>query len=463
MYGAAGFKPDREKSDTSEAVVARVTMAERVRRSLTLLWAFVGVSAVILAVGGLVLGAALASALRQQALDDARASLSQYTNGVIAPRLVYGTELRVGDRATGVIRADLSEHPEILSVKVWRKDGVLAWTNLEQSRIGQKFELSSHLGDVVLTGEAEAEFEELGEEEDAAEAETFGSRKVLEVYAPVMSGGEPIGAYEVYADASRLEASIADRARVIWIVVATVFVSLWLLLLLLARGASITMRRQTAALRERSLALSESYRRLEESSLEAIESLNATVEAKDPYTAGHSQRVQRIALAVGAELGLSPKELDALRFGGLFHDIGKIAVPDVLLTKPSRLTAEEYELMKRHSAEGARIVAKFGRLRDSVPIIRHHHERWDGKGYPDGLALDEIPIAAAIAGLADAWDAMTIERPYQRALTIEEAITEVREGRGTQFAPHVVDAFFSALRKRPADFGIPEELAVAAG
>jgi putative nucleotidyltransferase with HDIG domain len=441
--------------------VARVTMAERVGRSLTLLWAFVGVSAVILAVGGLVLGAALASALRQQALDDARAALSQYTNGVIAPRLVYGTELRVGDRATGVIRADLTEHPEILSVKVWRKDGVLAWTSIDQSRIGRKYELSSHLRDVVGTGEAEAEFEELGDDEDAVEAKAFGSGKVLEVYAPVMSGGEPIGAYEVYADASRLEASIAERARVIWIVVATVFVSLWLLLLLLARGASITMRRQTAALRERSLALSESYRRLEESSLEAIESLNATVEAKDPYTAGHSQRVQRIALALGAELGLSPKELDALRFGGLFHDIGKIAVPDVLLTKPGRLTPEEYELMKRHSAEGARIVAKFSRLRDSVPIIRHHHERWDGKGYPDGLALDEIPVAAAIAGLADAWDAMTIERPYQRALTIAEAMAEVRDGRGTQFAPQVVDAFFSALRKRPADFGIPDADAVA--
>jgi putative nucleotidyltransferase with HDIG domain len=267
----------------------------------------------------------------------------------------------------------------------------------------------------------------------------------------------------VYADSSPLDAAIIDRKHEIWIGTAAVFFLLWGLLVILARSASSTLRRQTTALRERSVALSESYQRLEESSLEAIESLNATVEAKDPYTAGHSNRVQRIALSVGQELGMTVKELDALRFGSLFHDIGKIAIPDVLLTKPDRLTADEYELMKRHSAEGARIVSKFGRLRESVPIIRHHHERWDGRGYPDGLAEDEIPLAAAVAGLADAWDAMTIERPYQRALSAEEALEEVRACRGTQFVPAVVDAFFAAVRKRPADFGIPEAQALAAG
>ena len=285
---------------------------------------------------------------------------------------------------------------------------------------------------------------------------------MLEVYAPLFSAeGEVVGAYEIYADASPLEASIAGRKQEIWIAIASVFLLLWVLLVVLARSASSTLRRQTTALRERSVALSESYRRLEESSLEAIESLNATVEAKDPYTAGHSSRVQRIALSIGTELGLTVKELDALRFGSLFHDIGKIAIPDALLTKPDRLSTEEYDLMKRHSAEGARIVAKFGRLRDSVPIIRHHHERFDGRGYPDGLAGDDIPIAAAIAGLADAWDAMTIERPYQRALGHDDALEEVRNCRGTQFVPAVVDAFFEAVRRRPADFGIPETQALA--
>ena len=108
--------------------------------------------------------------------------------------------------------------------------------------------------------------------------------------------------------------------------------------------------------------------------------------------------------------------------------------------------------------EGARIVAKFGRLRGAVPIIRHHHERWDGAGYPDGLGEDEIPLEAAIVGLADAWDAMTTDRPYHRALSVEEALAEIGAGRGTQFAPAVVDAFFAIAARRPAEVGLDEPI-----
>jgi putative nucleotidyltransferase with HDIG domain len=438
-------------------------MAQRVTRSLTLLWVLVGVTAIVLAAGGVILGSLMTRALKRQSVDDAKVSLSQYTSGVLSPRLVGGSSVLVGEEQIAVLERNLSDRPDIFSVKVWRSDGVLAWTSLAPERIGRQFPVGDDLATVIETGEAEAHLEDLGEAEDEIEARTV-TGDVLEVYAPLFSdSGEVIGAYEIYADASPLEASITARKHEIWIAIASVFLLLWVLLLVLARSASSTLRRQTAILRQRSVALSESYRRLEESSLEAIESLNATVEAKDPYTAGHSSRVQRIALSIGEELGLTIKELDALRFGALFHDIGKIAIPDVLLTKPGRLTEDEYELMKRHSAEGARIVAKFGRLRDSVPIIHHHHERFDGLGYPDGLAGEDIPRSAAIAGLADAWDAMTIERPYQRALAPDEALEEVRACRGTQFVPVVVDAFFEAVRKRPADFGIPETQALAAG
>jgi putative nucleotidyltransferase with HDIG domain len=438
-------------------------MRQRVSRSLTLLWAFVGMSALTLVIGGLVLGAILTSALRDQALADAEKSLTQYTHGVLGRHLAAGKNLEMSDEVLAIVRSDLEANPDILSVKVWGDDGVLAWTSLAQGRIGQRFPLGHGLRDVFETGEAEAEFENLGEEEDAAEA-GLGVDHVLEVYAPVRSSdGDVIGAYEIYADSSDLEASIANRKRIIWLATASVFAALWAMLALLARSASRTMRRQTTTLRERTLALGESYRRLEESSLEAIASLNATVEAKDPYTAGHSVRVQRIALAVASELGLTPIELDAVRYGGLFHDIGKIGIPDTLLTKPHRLTRAEYEVMKTHSAEGARIVGKFGRLRESVPVIRHHHERFDGAGYPDGLSGEDIPLVAAVVGLADAWDAMTIERPYQRALTVEEALAEIRNGRGTQFVPEVVDAFFAALRRNPAELGVSPEISSAAG
>jgi putative nucleotidyltransferase with HDIG domain len=183
--------------------------------------------------------------------------------------------------------------------------------------------------------------------------------------------------------------------------------------------------------------------------VDAIETLNATVEAKDPYTAGHSARVQSVALALGNELELSKDELDALRLGGLFHDIGKIAIPDAILLKPGKLTEDEYERMKEHSAEGARIVGKLRSLQPIVSIVCHHHERWDGRGYPDGLAGQDIPLLAAIVGLADAWDAMTTERPYARAMAQEEALEEIRRGTGTQFAPGVAQAMLRLHELQP--------------
>jgi putative nucleotidyltransferase with HDIG domain len=148
---------------------------------------------------------------------------------------------------------------------------------------------------------------------------------------------------------------------------------------------------------------------------------------------------------------LPPARLDALRFAGLFHDIGKLRVPDAILTKPGPLSQDEYTVIRRHPQDGAAIVSHLGRLRDAVPFIRHHHERWDGAGYPDGLSGDAIPLEAAIVGLADAWDAMTTERPYSRALSVEDAGSEILRGRGTQFAPSVVDAFFTVLRRTHAE------------
>ena len=305
---------------------------------------------------------------------------------------------------------------------------------------------------MIETRQPAAQIEKLDTSENSAEGRSSGADRALEIYAPVIDGGYAIGAFEIYADASPIEASIQQKKQQIWLATFIVFGLLWGLLVFLVRGASGLLRRQTDQLRKRSKDLMAAYARLEESSLEAIESLNATVEAKDPYTAGHSLRVQRIAVAIGEELDLSKDRVDALRLGALFHDIGKLAVPDAVLTKPARLTEDEFDQIKKHSEDGARIVGKFGPLRETVPIIRHHHERWDGRGYPDKLATGEIPLEAAIVGLADAWDAMTTDRPYHRGLTLEEAFREVREARGTQFAPQVVDAFFAAQRRRPGEF-----------
>jgi putative nucleotidyltransferase with HDIG domain len=433
-------------------------------RSVTLLRVFLLASAVIIAAGGILLSSALTHAISDQALADSRASVSQYVDGVLRGELVRGGQVQVTRNASARLQDELRHNRSLVTVKVWRPDGVLAWTNRGQDRIGQRFEIDGDLGEAIESRAAVGHIDQLSSDEDAVE-ESLGFDHLLEVYAPIVAPGrhKVLGVYEIYADPKGLEHTLASRRNMIWMTVAAVFLALWAALALLVRGASKTLTRQTRQLRQRERDLLASYERLEESSLEAIESLNATVEAKDPDTAGHSLRVQRVALAIAAQLDLTAQQLDALRFGSLFHDIGKIAVPDGILVKPAKLDYWEYAQMKTHSAEGARIVGKFGRLRDAVPIIRHHHECWDGNGYPDGLAGSAIPLEAAIVGLADAWDAMTTDRPYHRALSEAEALAEVRAGRGTQFSPVVVDAFMFAAALLPDELGLDEPLQRAVG
>jgi putative nucleotidyltransferase with HDIG domain len=435
-----------------------------VHRSVTLLRVFLLASAAILIIGAILLSSVLTAAIRWQALDDNRRALAQYVDGVLRPQLVRGNEIHVSEHLPLRINAQLRRQPDIVSVKVWRPDGVLVWTNRAPERIGQRFPLDGELGETIAHNSPHASLGKLESEEDEAEEQATGGGRVFEVYTPLASqdGSHAIGAYEIYAKAEHIESFIASRKRLIWFSVMGVFAALYAALALLVRNASKTLRRQATTLHSRSRELMDSYRRLEESSLEAIQSLNATVDAKDPYTAGHSARVQRIALAVAEELGASREKLDAIRFGGLFHDIGKIAVPDRILTKPGPLEPEEYALVQRHPADGADIVGHFSRLRDTVPLIRHHHERWDGNGYPDKLAGDAIPIEACVVGLADAWDAMTTDRPYRPALSVDAAAAEVRRGRGTQFAPDVVDALFVVFRRQRSIFEPDEPFEVAA-
>ncbi|MDX6511603.1 MAG: hypothetical protein QOE36_1107 [Gaiellaceae bacterium] len=416
---------------------------------------FLLASAVILGGGAFVLASVLGTSLRHQATDDEQRSLNRYVDGVLRERLVRDGRLVVVPSLSRELEASIKREPDLLTVKVWRADGVLAWTNRGRDRIGRRFSLNAELAEVIDEKRTVGGIHHPSKGENLVESK-LGLDHLLEVYAPIESNdGRALGAYEIYANPSRLESFVASRQHLIWLVIGAVFLALYAALALLVRGTSNFLRSQTETLRQRSKALMESYRQLEESSLEAIEALNATVEAKDPYTAGHSIRVQAISLAIGRQLGLDPARLGVLRHAALFHDLGKLAVRDAVLLKPGRLTAEEYEQIKRHSADGAEIVARLGRLREAVPLIRHHHERWDGTGYPDALVGEETPLEAAVIGLADAWDAMTTDRPYQAALSLDAATDQVRGGRGTQFAPAVVDAFFVAFRRQPSVFTPP--------
>ena len=191
--------------------------------------------------------------------------------------------------------------------------------------------------------------------------------------------------------------------------------------------------------------LKDTYEQLEKAYLESVQTIRYTVEAKDPYTRGHSDRVSAYSVLIGEKLGLSEKDLKTLRIGGLFHDVGKIGVPDAILQKESRLTDEEYSEIKNHPSIGAHILSTASIFKEIIPIVKHHHERYDGKGYPSQLKGDEIPYFARIAAIADSFDAMTSKRTYRNSLPIEVVIEEFKKGRGTQFDPELDDVFLDIL------------------
>ena len=211
--------------------------------------------------------------------------------------------------------------------------------------------------------------------------------------------------------------------------------------------------------------LSENFNRMSESIRDAIENLKraarenhelfinsiralaAAIDAKDPYTRGHSERVARYSSLVAREMGLSSEDVRRVRLSALLHDVGKIGIDDRILRKPTALTEEEFEIMKSHPVKGAAIMEAIPQLKDVIPGMKHHHERWEGGGYPEGLSGEGIPLQARIVSVADTFDAMTTTRPYQRAMDIRFVFQRLRDLAGNRFDPSVVDALIRSYDK----------------
>jgi diguanylate cyclase (GGDEF)-like protein/putative nucleotidyltransferase with HDIG domain len=181
-----------------------------------------------------------------------------------------------------------------------------------------------------------------------------------------------------------------------------------------------------------------------------LEAMVTAIDNKDHYTRRHSEEVTEYAQWIAEELGLTEEQQHILRLAGLVHDVGKIGVPDEALLKPDMLTADEYEAMKQHAVLGAVMLAALPGMEPIVPIVRSHHERWDGTGYPDGLAAEQIPFLARLLAVADAFSAMTTDRPYRKGMPWQSALTELQRQKGKQFDPLMVDAFIAAVNKRRA-------------
>ncbi len=176
---------------------------------------------------------------------------------------------------------------------------------------------------------------------------------------------------------------------------------------------------------------------------ELVEALATALDAKNPFMCGHSERVAEMALLLAQEMGLCPAMQAVIHIGAHLHDIGKIGVPDFVLNKPGKLTATELIMIRQHPEIGSNILSKIKVLRPVLDIVRHHHERYDGQGYPDGLSGGEFSLGARIVAAADAFDAMTSERPYRPALSVRAAMREMQRCRGGQFDPAVVDALIA--------------------
>jgi len=194
--------------------------------------------------------------------------------------------------------------------------------------------------------------------------------------------------------------------------------------------------------------------------INSIRMLAAAIDAKDPYTRGHSERVARYSIAIGKNLHLPEKEMRNLRISSLLHDVGKIGIDDRILRKPGALSDDEFEVMKQHPVKGAAIMSGVGQLADCIAGMKYHHEKWSGGGYPDGLQGDAIPMQARIVAIADTLDAMTTNRPYQKAMEINYVVDKIKSFASTRFDPKVVDAFVQAVKR--GDIVIEEQVRGAA-
>ena len=265
--------------------------------------------------------------------------------------------------------------------------------------------------------------------------------KAIKIFLPIKTNNSIVGVYEIIKPYSEIEMHMKPVIRNISIIVFSGLLILYLLLIKIVYDFSMKMVKQNEVLIKNSNELKEAYSKLNLSYKSTIISLSKAIDARDTYTAGHSERVTQISLKIGHVLGLSFEQLNILEIAALFHDVGKIGIPDQVLNKPGKLTNEEFNQIKKHPSIGVDILKSIKFLDDTLSIIHHHHEKYDGSGYPSGISGEAIPLGSRIICVADSYDAMTSDRPYRKALLHSVAINEIVKFNGIQFDPVVVEAF----------------------
>lgn len=268
-----------------------------------------------------------------------------------------------------------------------------------------------------------------------------GKKAMFDIYVPVKHQEKIVGVLILQIPDAIISSHVNMTIQAIALTLSGGLCVLFILLLNILYTTSRTLIKQNSELSEQKTELETSYKKLNDSYKNTVSALSNAVDARDPYTAGHSERVTKISMLLGTTLDLPEKELADLEYAALFHDIGKIGIPDYILHKTGKLTDEEFEIIKKHPEMGVNILKSIDFLAESLPIIKHHHEKFRGKGYPDNINGEDIPLGARIIAIADTYDAMTTDRPYRQGLSHETAVEEILRNKGLQFDDKLVDAF----------------------
>lgn len=326
-----------------------------------------------------------------------------------------------------------TESENILSVKIWGSNNSVIYSN-DNAII----ETNNNSNNIINLDESFKNKQNYSILNDIVNGKSI---KVIKIYLPIEINDSIVGSYEVIKPYDEIEMHMKSVIRIISIIVFSGLLILYLLLIKIMYNSSIKMLRQNESLLLKSNDLEEAYSELNSSYKSTVIALSTAIDARDTYTAGHSERVTNISCKIGQALNLTSDQLNILEIAALFHDVGKIGIPDNILNKPGKLTNEEFNQIKQHPYIGVDILKTIKFLDKTFPIILHHHEKYDGSGYPFGISGETIPLESRIICVADSYDAMTSDRPYRKGLRHTIAVDELNKFKGIQFDPKIVDAF----------------------
>jgi putative nucleotidyltransferase with HDIG domain len=396
---------------------------------ITLLQRFTAVSLLTTVAVSVLFGWIAVRLVENYALRQHAHSAAVYVSEFLAPRLVArdflepppSRRIEFEFAARGLIG-----HAGILRISVWNRHGQILYSD-DRALIGRMLPLSPPIV-AALRGETRSRI--------LSQTEDHGTARAMEVYVPVMLPAvrSPLAVYDILSDLRDLDSTLKQLRRWVWGSVIASIVVLYIALFTIVHRASTELREQQMLLR----------RAFEG----AVRSLARAVNARDAATASHSDRVADLAVEIARAAGLRPKDVRNVRIAAFLHDVGKIGIQDDILDKPGPLNKRERAAMQRHAVMGYEILMPVAIPHAIKLAVRHHHERWDGTGYPDGLSGSGIPIAARVVTVADSYGALTSHRPYRPARDPRDALEEILRCAGTQFDPTIVTAFHRVWRAR---------------